>query len=173
MAHQTQISRKGRVPFRRDDRGVEGFMTEIPALAMIVFAITAFMISAVSASSMYLEDRERSDALDKAKDISIAIRADPTLIIDGRNGHFSAEALDDLVEGNLSLDLRNTGDMTVVVTELDQGQYNGTGVKHWRYSNTDRHDVPRATVSNTVLVGHWSEDGPPIYYIAYMEVRTW
>lgn len=166
MVARRGTGRRDRMPFRKDIRAVEGFMTEIPALAMITIAITAFMISAISASGIYIADRDRAEALDKGKDISAAIRSYGPLLVSDRTGHLSASALDDLVAGNISLDLRNTGDMSVTVRESGSE-------RTWTFRNTERTDAPRATVSDTVLIGHDLPDRPPSFLIGYLEVRTW
>lgn len=167
------MARRTRSSFRRDTRAVEGFMTEIPALAVVTFAITAFMVSAIQASTLYIEDVERTDSLDRAEALSDAIVSHPKLVVDGRSHHLSATALDLLASDDLTLDLSNTGDMTVVVIEMDIGHANGEAARSWRYTNTERHDLPKAAVGSTVLVGDWDGTGPPVYRLAHMEVRTW
>jgi len=160
-----------RVPFRKDLDAVEGFIGEIPALAIITFAVTAFMISAVSATGIYIEDRAKTDALEEAKDISSAIGAYSPLLIEDRADHLSASALDHLVEGRLSLELRNTGDMRVTVYDRQGGPGNRTSA--WTFGNTDRTDPPTATVSRTVLIGYDALSGPHVLHLGSMEVRTW
>jgi hypothetical protein len=159
----------------RDTDGVEGFIGEIPALAIITFAVTAFMISAISATGSYLDEKERSEDLDLAKDISQAIGASPDVLVDGRMDHLSAKALDQLATGGMTLDLRNTGDMRVTVIDLQAsggGGLNGTGPE-WTFGNTDRTDAPTVTYSRTVLIGHEVAGDQVMFHIGRMEVRTW
>jgi hypothetical protein len=154
--------------FRKDLRAIEGFMTEVPALAIITFAVTAFMISAVAASTIYLEDRARAEALGDARGISDAVASYPPILADGRANRFSVDGLDALVAGDLVLELKNTGDMRVTIAE-SQG---GNGSK-WAFGTSDRVDDPRATVTTTVLIGHKTSTGDWVFNVGSMEVRAW
>ena len=157
-----------RPSFRKDLGAVEGFMTEVPALAIITFAVTAFMISAVAASTIYLEDKARAEALDDARDISDAVASYPPILADGRANRFSADGLDALVAGDLALELKNTGDMRVTIS----GSQGGNG-STWTFGTSDRVDDPRATVTTTVLIGHQTSTGVWVFNVGSMEVRTW
>ena len=129
------------------------------------------MISAVSATGVYLDDRAKTDALDEARDISTAIGSYPSLLVEDKVDHLSASSLDKVVDGALSVNLRNTGDMRVTVQDLQAGNVNQTSA--WTFGNTDRTDPPSATVSRTVLIGYDAPSGPPVLHIGSMEVRTW
>ena len=161
---------RSRPRFRGDLRAVEGFMEEIPAMAVITFAVTAFMISAVSATGLYLNDTARADALDRAKDISSAVASYGPILVEGRSGHLSSEALDRVVEGKLGVDINNGGDMRVTVNERGPGS---GGHPSWSFGSTNRTDVPRATVTMSVLVGHGQGAGSTVFRLAVLEVGTW
>lgn len=160
---------------RNDNRAVEGFLTEIPALAVMTIAVTTFMITAVSAYGLYLDDRARADALEEARDISTAIRTWAPILVDGRANHLSVSALDRLASGEMTLDLRNTGDMTVTVLEYGDagadGEPGATGT--WTFGNTDRKDAAEAAVTKSVLIGHFVDGRSPVYRLGSVEVRVW
>jgi len=156
--------------FYRDERAVEGFMEEIPAVAVITFAVTLFMISTVSATAMYLADLDRTEAMDRAKDVSAAVVSYGPLLVEERSGHLSAKALDDMATGKLQLKLANIGETRMTVREK-------TSTVSWEFGTTNRSDAADATVTRSVLVGHVSQDAGGgssiVYRIAVLEVRTW
>ena len=166
------LKSRRRPRFRRDIRAAEGFMEEIPAMAVITFAVTAFMISAVSATGLYLNDTARADALDRAKDISTAVASYGPILIEGRSCHLSSEALGRVVDGKLHVDIKNEGDTRIKI--MQRGTGSGTdGPLSWAFGTTNRTDVPRATVTMSVLVGHAQATGPIVFRLAVMEVGTW
>jgi hypothetical protein len=152
-------------------------MEEIPAVAVITFAVTAFMISAVSATGMYFTDVARADALDRAKDLASAVSSYGPLIVEGRSGHLSAQALDSVRSGQLRPEFKNSGDMRITITEKSFSGDNTTlDPPSWTFGTTNRTDATKATYAKTVLVGHPSS-GPGqvkmLYRLATLEVRTW
>jgi len=161
-----------RPSFRKDIRAAEGFMEEIPAMAVITFAVTAFMISAVSATSLYLNDSARADALDRAKDICSAVASYGPILVEGRSGHMSSEALGRVVDGKLHVDIKNEGDTRVTITQRGTGS-GPDGPSSWAFGTTNRTDVPRATVTMSVLVGHYQGTGTTVFRLAVLEVGTW
>jgi hypothetical protein len=170
--------RRSRPSFRRDTLAVEGFMEEIPAVAVITFAVTAFMISAVSATGLYMNDVARSDALDRAKDICTAVASYGPLLVDGRPDHLSNDALGRAADGKLRVDLKNTGAMRVNVNERLSHSGNGTAVpSSWTFGNTDRTDMPVAAVTRPVLVGYEALNGmgerTTTFQFAVLVVWTW
>ena len=153
-------------------------MEEIPAMAVITFAVTAFIISAVSATGLYLNDVARADSLDRAKDMFAAVSSYGPLLVEGRSGHLSAEALERVSDGTLMVDIKNVGDMRVTVTERGPSAGGGNGTLGWTFGTTNRTDPSKATVTGPVLVGRLSnEPGPDhgtvVFHIAVLEVRTW
>ena len=177
MADQRTDIRRKRT-FRKDIWAEEGFMEEIPAVAVITFAVTAFMISAVSATGLYLNDQARAEALDRAKDITSAVSSYGLILVNNRAGHLSSNALTRVVSGDIKFALKNSGDMRVTISEKrpsDGTEGNGTAPTFWTFGTTNRSDAPDATITRSVLVGHPSLDVPGImvYYIAILEVRTW
>ena len=75
----------------------------------------------------------------------------------------------------MTLDLRNTGDMSVTVLEYGDAGAGGetwtTGT--WKFGNTDRKDAAEATVTKSVLIGHYVDGRSPIYHLGTLEVRVW
>ncbi len=163
--------------FKNDILAVEGFMEEIPAVAVITFAVTAFMISAVSATGLYFTDVARADALDRAKDLASAVSSYGPLLVEGRSGHLSAEALDHVTSGQLKPVIKNSGDMRITIAEKSVSADNGTKKPlSCTFGTTNRTDTPKATYAKIVLVGHPSSGGGQvkmIYRLSTMEVRTW
>jgi hypothetical protein len=163
--------------FNNDITAEEGFMEEIPAVAVITFAVTVFMITAVSATGLYFTDVARSDALDRAKDLASAVSSYGPLLVEGRSGHLSAQALDSVRLGHLKPDIKNSGEMRITITERTLGGDNQTnGPPSWTFGSTNRTDAPRATFTKTVLVGHPSGGAGQVkmlYRLSTLEVRTW
>jgi hypothetical protein len=163
--------------FRNDITAEEGFMEEIPAVAVITFAVTAFMISAVSATGMYFTDVAQADALDRAKDLASAVSSYGPLIVDGRSGHLSAQALDSVRTGQLRPEFKNSGDMRITISERSfQGDNTTNEPPSWTFGTTNRTDDTTAIYTKTVLVGHPSVapgQVKMIYRLATLEVRTW
>jgi hypothetical protein len=163
--------------FKNDILAVEGFMEEIPAVAVITFAVTAFMISAVLATGLYFTDVARADALDRAKDLASAVSSYGPLLVEGRSGHLSAQSLDQMRNGQLQLGIKNSGDMRITIAEKYLSEDNGTKQPlSWTFGTTNRTDTPKATYAKIVLVGHPSSGSGQvkmIYRLSTMVVRTW
>lgn len=163
--------------FKNDIFAVEGFMEEIPAVAVITFAVTAFMISAVSATGLYFSDVARADALDRAKDLSSAVSSYGPLLAEGRSGHLSAQALDQVSNGTLRPVIKNSENTRVTITEKPlSGDDRNKGPLSWTFGTTNRTDSPKATFVRMVLVGHPSSgigEVKMVYRLADLEVRTW
>jgi len=153
-------------------------MEEIPAVAVITFAVTVFMISAVSATGLYLNDQARAEAMERAKDITTAVSSYGPILVNNHAGHLSSIALSRVVSGELKLILKNSGDMRVIISERgpsDGTESNEKASGSWTFGTSNRTDAPDATITRSVLVGHPSSDviGTTVYYIATLEVRTW
>ena len=154
----------------------EGFMEEIPAVAVITFAVTAFMISAVSATGIYFNDVAQADALDRAKDLASAVSSYGPLLVEGRTGHLSAEALNHTSNGQLLMVFKNSGDMRVTIAEKTLSGDSTKTPPSWTFGTTNRTDAPKATYVKALLVGHTSSGAGQVkvlYRLATMEVRTW
>jgi hypothetical protein len=159
--------------FWRDRYAVEGFFSEIPALVVVIIALTAFMINAIGAYSLHTEAMDVEGKIDRADSIAGAFSSFDPILHNGKTKRFWAPALDDLEEEDIEEHLNMPRTYRIIITEY-------TGIKDgcrvpgvsWLFGEQLGREAPDVSVSTTVLVGHGYENDP-VFHVAEMVVMLW